>query len=115
MITVKQHEKLIDKISGLSEIELDQLLKDVGEHLRKNNLEHLIDNAFQMDDQTDEIEGLEQRVSELESEIDTLESDSRDLQTKIDGAIEKLEELEGEEFGEDWGREKIEETIKLLQ
>lgn len=70
MITVKQHEKLIDRITSLSEIELDQLLKDIGQHLHKNKLEHLIDAAFQLDDQADEIRDLEYDLEELEKQKD---------------------------------------------
>lgn len=99
MITVKQHEKLIDRITGLSELELDQLLKDIGQHLYKNNLEHLIDNAFQMDDQTEEIERLEEEVDNLENKLDDLKNrldeiwriaDHDDIEEGDEGALRKI-------------------------
>ena len=115
MITVQQHEKLIDRIASLSELELDSLLKDIGQHLQKNNLEHLIDNAFQVDDQAEEIEGLEAEVQELEEKIELLETDRDNLQVKIDEAVDLLEDVcpDGHDSLSD--KSKIEEIIKLLQ
>lgn len=94
MITVEQHEKLIDKISKLSELELDDLLKDIGLHLRKNNLEHLINNAFVIDDFEGEIEALQDQVSRLESDKDELTSNLGAAEDKIQDAIDALGESE---------------------
>jgi uncharacterized protein YlxW (UPF0749 family) len=115
MPEVRTTEQLIEDIKLLPEIELDELLREVATHLRKNDMEHLIDSAFNPYDQDDEIQDLEESVAELEHKIEDTESELQQLQVKVDLAINKLEELSEEEFGEDWGREAIEETIKLLQ
>jgi peptidoglycan hydrolase CwlO-like protein len=72
MLTVKQHERLIDKIKTLSEIELDGLLKDIVEHLQNNKLNHLLFSAYGLEDLSDEVDELQERVSELEEERDEL-------------------------------------------
>lgn len=115
MITVKQHEKLIDKISRLSELELDDLLKDIGLHLRKNNLEHLINNAFVIDDFEGEIDELNEKLEEKEEKIEDLESDKQNLEVKIEDAIDELEGLEYD--GEDslTDKSKVKDIIKSLQ
>lgn len=115
MITVEQHEKLIDKISKLSELELDDLLKDIGLHLRKNNLEHLIKNAFVIDDFEGEIDELNEKIEREEEKVENLESEKQNLECKIEDAIELLEEILEEPFSEDWGRDKINETINMLK
>lgn len=67
-------ERLIDQIKGLSELDLDQLLREISQHLYKNKLEHLIDNAFQIEDYTAQIEELEDEVRDLERERDDLKA-----------------------------------------
>src|SRR5688500_11704885 len=99
MITTRQHEKLIDRIKGLSELELDDLLKDIGQHLRKNKMEHLIDNAFDMDDHTEQIEELEEDVRELETEKDGLTDKLHEI-FMICESVEDTEEFEEEAFNE---------------
>lgn len=59
-------ENLLKQVCSLPEIELEELLGGIGEHLRKNKIEHLINNAFIMDDQAEEIESLEDKVEKLE-------------------------------------------------
>lgn len=76
MLTIRQHEKLIDRVAGLSELELDGLLKDIAYHLRKNNLRHLIDNAFQPDD-------YEENIADLESDLNEMEDERNDLKEKL--------------------------------
>lgn len=115
MITVRQHEKLIDKISKLSELELDELLKDIGNHLHKNNLEHLIDNAFQIDDFEGEIDELNEKVEELEEKLETAESEKQNIESRMEDAVELLEEMQEEPFSEDWGKDHIEQIITLLK
>jgi chromosome segregation ATPase len=115
MITVKQHEKLIDKISKLSELELDDLLKDIGLHLRKNNLEHLINSAFQIDDFEGEIDELNNKLEKVEEKLEDAESEKQHLESKIEDAVELLEEMQEEPFSEDWGKNKIEQVLTILK
>jgi len=115
MITVKQHERLIDKITSLSELELDQLLQDIGQHLYKNNLEHLIDNAFQLDDQTEQIEELEEELKNMDEELSNSKEETHALKVQISIAINLLDEMEGEEFGEEWGRKQVSKIKEALQ
>lgn len=82
MLTVKQHERLIDKISSLSEIELDALLKDIIDHLRRNNLNHLIQSACDVDD-------LEATIDDLSNELQNIKRERDDLQ----GTIDKIKQI----------------------
>lgn len=74
MSEIKTTEQLIEEIKRLPEIELDELLHEVGQHLYRNKLEHLIDSAFQMDDQTEQIEELEEEVRDFESILSSIQS-----------------------------------------
>lgn len=77
MLTLKQETVLIDRIKSLSELELDSLLKEIGQHLRKNNLEHLIDNSFDIETFEDELREAEDRIEELEDYQSKLEDINR--------------------------------------
>lgn len=98
-ITVRQHEKLIDRIKGLSELDLDQLLRDIAQHLYKNKQEHLINSAFQMDDQTEQIEDLEKEVYDLEQERDDLQDSLHEIHN-ICLSVGDVEEFDDEAFAE---------------
>jgi regulator of sigma D len=75
MLTVRQHDKLIDRITGLSEIELDQLMQDIADHLRRNNLDHILD------------------VYDLQQEIDVLEDELKEAEESKEEVDEKLSEI----------------------
>lgn len=52
-------------IENLNELETLALLQRIGEHLRKNNTEHLIDQVFDRDDLAGEIDGLKEEIESL--------------------------------------------------
>lgn len=99
MITVKQQEKLIDRIKGLSELELDGFLEELSSHIRKNNLIHLIDSNFNLNDHAAELEDLERDYRDLETEKDKLVDDLFDINSLCKRA-EDIEEFEEGAFDE---------------
>jgi hypothetical protein len=115
MNTVEQQEKLITEISKLSELELDELLRGIAFILTKQSLNHLADSAFLLENHQELIDDLEERVEHRDQKIENLESDKQHLELKIEKAIDELEKLQGEPFGEDWGREVVEETLTILR
>lgn len=74
-------ELLLVQTRMLSELELDDFLKGIGEHLHKNNLEHLIDNAFDM-------EGGADRIAELEDDLEMAKDKIERLERQIEGLSE---------------------------
>lgn len=82
-------ELLMIKVETLTELELDDFLIKIGEHLSKNNLEHLINNAFDMDGGAD-------RIAELENDLETAEDKIYNLEQEVDELNEKIEKLEGQ-------------------
>lgn len=102
MITVKQHEKLIDRIKSLSELELTSFMEDFAVHIRGNNLTHLIDNSFNLRDQDDEIEDLEHDLEKMERDLEKMEREKEDAEEKL-SEIENLcyVAMDVEEFEED--------------
>jgi len=72
MITVKQQEKLIDRIKSLSELELSAFMEDFAEHIQKNNLIHVVENRFKIPDYEEDIDELNEEMKELERERDEL-------------------------------------------
>lgn len=91
MLTLKQETVLIERIKKLSELELDGLLKQIGEHLRKNNLEHLIDNSFDIETHEDELNDANNVIEELESSMGKIHSITMDVED-IDELDEKAHE-----------------------
>lgn len=74
MKTMETGLQLIDRIKALTEIELDDLLGEINDHLYQNKMQHLAERAFQIDDQIDTIEELEDEIKELKRERDDLKS-----------------------------------------
>jgi flagellar motility protein MotE (MotC chaperone) len=104
MLTVRQHDKLIDRITGLSEIELDQLMQDIAEHLRRNNLDHLLD----VDNLQEEIDCLEDQLKEAEESKEDVDEKLFDI-THLCYAALDIEEYEEDSF------EKIVSIINQIQ
>jgi peptidoglycan hydrolase CwlO-like protein len=115
MITAQHQQLLVETIRSLSEIELDDLFKEVADHCRKNNLAHLLENHFDVEDLQSQVDELEEKVDKLEDENSDLEKDKDDLETKISDTVDILGDLLTAEFGEDFGKEEIEKAIKKLQ
>lgn len=69
MLTLKQEDRLIKKITSLTELELSSIIKRIAEHLKKNNLEHLIDESFDIETYEDELEDAQDRIEVLESTL----------------------------------------------
>lgn len=69
MLTLKQEDRLIKKITSLTELELSSIIKRIAEHLQKNNLEHLIDESFDIETYEDELEDAQDRIEVLESTL----------------------------------------------
>lgn len=108
ILTARQHEKLIDRIATLSELELDQLLKDIGQLLRKNKQEHLIDDAFDMDD-------WRERVSDLEYEVEKMENEQSDFDSLIQRVNELCDEADDIEDFEEDSIEQLRVIIKKIK
>jgi hypothetical protein len=93
MITVKQHEKLIDRITGLSELEFTSLIEDIATHVNRNKLHHIISSSFILDTGYS-IEEMEDSLDDLEKEKDDLVDKLFDIERLCDEAsqIEAYEE-----------------------
>lgn len=115
MITAQHQQLLVETIRSLSELELDDLFREVADHCRKNHLSHLLENHFDVEDLQSQVDELEEKVDKLQDDNSDLERDKDNLETKISEAVDILDDLVSEEFGEDFGKEKIEEAIKKLQ
>jgi phage shock protein A len=76
-------ELLLIQIQSLTELELDDFLQGIGQHLSKNNLEHLIDRAFDMEGNQDRIDELEDENELLESKVEELEKQIAELEKSI--------------------------------
>ncbi len=77
---------------NLNELESLELLQKLNEHLIKNNTVHLVDQVFNINELTDEIEDLQSQVNELEEEKRDLEDDHMTLSAKIDEALSKIKQ-----------------------
>lgn len=75
MITLRQEEKLIDRLKSLSEIELQGVIDELVNHICKNNMEHILTSAFYSD------------------EIRVLENENEKLQDKCYRLEDKLQEI----------------------
>lgn len=76
MITAKHHEHLIETINGLSELEMDELLRGISEVLYRNKMEHLIDNHFEVGDEiSGELYEVKEERDNLERQVEQLEAD----------------------------------------
>jgi predicted nucleic acid-binding Zn-ribbon protein len=76
-------ELIMSQVGRLSELELDDLLKEIGHYLSKNNLEHLINNSFDMDGDSTRVLELEEELEDAEDEISRLKSRIQDLEEEI--------------------------------
>lgn len=68
MITVKQQEKLIDKIKGLTELEFTTLFEELGDHIQSEGWHHVIKKYYDAEDYDNQIEDLNDTIEELEDE-----------------------------------------------
>lgn len=66
-------------IENLNELETLALLQRIGEHLRKNKMEHLIDQVFDLDDLAGEIDELKEEIESLKLKM----SDASDKANQI--------------------------------
>ena len=74
MITLKQEEKLLDRIKSLTELELTTLIQELRDHIIKNDLGHIFNAISDVEDLRDEIDDLNDKIEKLESENSKLES-----------------------------------------
>lgn len=104
MITVKQEEKLLDRIKALSELEFSSFLSELSVHIRKNNWGHIIDEYF-------EIETFEAENNELQEELEDMTKEKDDMAD----ALSEISDLcdEADEFDDDL-YDVIEKIKKLV-
>jgi hypothetical protein len=88
MITLRQEEKLIERIRSLSELELSSLLKEVSIHIRNNKLDHLVDSTFESEARHS-LEVTENELIDANNRITELDDEVADLRIKI----KKIKEL----------------------
>jgi hypothetical protein len=88
MITLRQEEKLIERIQSLSELELSSLLKEVSIHIRNNKLDHLVDSTFESEARHS-LEVTENELIDANNRITELSDEVADLRIKI----KKIKEL----------------------
>lgn len=69
MLTVKNESSLLEQIKTMSELEFSAFLKSLSEHIHKNNWEHIIDECFDIEDQTDRIEELEDKLQDTKEKL----------------------------------------------
>jgi hypothetical protein len=72
MMTLKQEEKLIDRLKGLTELELTALFDELRDHFRREKLSHVFEGVSDSSD-------LQHQVWDLEDKIDRLESKLREI------------------------------------
>lgn len=108
MISVQHHDKLLNDVASMSELELDSFLSDLKNQIEKRGLPHLLENIFgsSSDDIDDEIESLLDEISHLKSELDDykdnilkiyhLSVDAKDIDYTSDGGDEREVLLEKE-------------------
>lgn len=82
MITAHDEESLIDTIKGLSELEFAAILKQMAEHLRRNDWEHMIDECF-------DIETFEEEYNNANEEVALFKKKFHDA----DNLLNKIREL----------------------
>lgn len=104
MITAKQESVLLKKIKSLTELEFSALLTEMAEHIRKNNWEHIIDECFDIDDYSGEIEDLQGDNESMRDELDDFKSERREV----------LDILEGIENIDDDVQKEIDKAIEIL-
>lgn len=73
-------ENLMQQIKALSELELDEFIHELSEHVEKNNLYHVIQNNFFDFDE----------VPDLENQIALLEEEAEDLARQRDELYDQL-------------------------
>lgn len=82
---------VIDEMN-LNELESLELLQKLNEHLIKNNMLHIVDDVFNVNDYEAELHDLIEKVSDLEKENKSLEDDHSTLFAKIDEALFKIKD-----------------------
>lgn len=100
-------------ISALNELETLDLLKELSEHMRREKMEHLIDQVYDMYDFKEEISDLEDEVSDLEKKIDELEGDNLHLSGDMGDAL-KVAQGMNPDSGHDVLQEQINQIIEHL-
>lgn len=109
MITAKHEERLISRISGMSELELESLFEELAERLGKDRKLHVISAAVG----SEEIKDLKYEVSELEDKVDELESELDDLRSCAQRATVILEEID-EDDDPDKIKSQVDKAIDIL-
>src|SRR5687767_15957462 len=101
MITLKQENKLIDRIKSRSELELTTLIQELKDHFRKIKLSHVFDDVSDSLYLQDEVYELEEKVDDLEDKLEEATSDAQHWEDKADQAAKILLDLIDNEHGED--------------
>lgn len=76
-------EALITLVTALPEIELAEVMTEIGKHIQREKLEHLIDDVFEIETNEKEIERLEDEISDLEREVDSQRDEIGALKKKL--------------------------------
>lgn len=113
-MTLKQENKLIDRIKSLSELELTTLIEELRDHFRKNKLNHVFDDVTDCSHLQDEINELEEKVESLEEKLEESNSDAQHWEDKADRASRILLELIDNEHGVDQLNDKLNEAYNIL-
>lgn len=114
MITLKQEEKLLDRIKALTELELTTLIQELKDHFRKNHLNHVFDDITDNSYLQDQVYELEEKVDSLEEKLEEATSDAQHWEDKADQASKILLELIDNEHGEDQLNEKLNKAYNIL-
>lgn len=85
-------EALVSIVKQLTELEMEEFLKGVNDHLIREKMDHLISVAFDDTDLKDQINELEAQIEETQSEYDGLLNKNKELQSNIDQTIDKINE-----------------------
>lgn len=112
MITVKQQQKLINRFESLTELEVQSVLVELADFIRKNKYEHLIVDVF-----SDEIEDAAREISS--EELEDTERELRNIENERDKLKDQMNEItslcEGVEDIESFEENAVEDLQKAIK
>lgn len=83
MITLKQEEKLIDRLKELTELEMLSILEELSDHIYKNGLHEMASKALDVFDYREENQELDEEIERLRDEVSDLKEQLEDAEMKL--------------------------------
>lgn len=82
MITLNQEESLVDRLKGLTELELQSLFEELREHIYMSSFQDMVHKALGTDDVFEANEELEEEIDRLKDEVSDLKEDVENAEMK---------------------------------